>query len=59
MQAEQSAIKQYLAELQVPIKQIARMVGFDDQYHFSRVFRKVTGIAPSQFAVIVRPRSLE
>ncbi|MBN1674900.1 MAG: AraC family transcriptional regulator [Kiritimatiellae bacterium] len=26
--------------------------GFEDPYHFSRVFRRVYGVAPSRFAAI-------
>jgi len=31
------------------VKEIAAMVGFDDPYYFSRVFRKVTGKSPSKW----------
>lgn len=31
------------------IKEIAALVGFDDPYYFSRVFRKVTGKCPSRW----------
>lgn len=34
----------------VTVKQIADELGFSDQFHFSRVFKKVIGIAPAQFA---------
>lgn len=33
----------------ITIKEIAALVGFDDPYYFSRVFRKVTGKSPSQW----------
>ncbi|MFD0587272.1 helix-turn-helix domain-containing protein [Paenibacillus sp. GCM10027627] len=33
-----------------PLRQIARKVGFEDEYYFSRLFRKHTGIAPRQYA---------
>ena len=29
-------------------------LGFDDQYYFSRLFRKKTGIAPSRWSAFVR-----
>ncbi len=31
------------------VKQVALEVGFDDPYHFSRVFRKVHGVSPREF----------
>lgn len=34
----------------LPVKKAAAEVGFDDAYHFSRVFKKVYGTAPSHFA---------
>ena len=38
---------QLLEETALPIAAIAKKVGYDDQYHFSRVFKKETGIPPS------------
>ncbi len=32
-----------------PLKEIARAVGFDDVFYFSRVFRKVAGVSPGRF----------
>ncbi|HHW48168.1 MAG TPA: response regulator [Clostridiaceae bacterium] len=31
------------------VYEVARMVGFSDQHYFSTVFRKVTGLTPSQY----------
>lgn len=31
------------------IGEISRLVGFDDQYYFSRVFRSTTGLSPRQY----------
>ena len=31
------------------IKDAAAMVGFSDQFYFSRIFRTVTGISPSEY----------
>lgn len=31
------------------IKSIAAMLGYDDPYHFSRVFKKMMGVSPKQF----------
>jgi len=36
-----------------PIKEVAFRLGFDDQYYFSRLFRKKTGIAPSRWSSFV------
>jgi AraC-like DNA-binding protein len=32
------------------VRAVGRAVGFEDAYHFSRVFKRVHGIAPSRFA---------
>jgi AraC family transcriptional regulator, transcriptional activator of pobA len=32
-----------------PVKEIAREVGYDDELYFSRVFKKATGHAPTEF----------
>jgi len=32
------------------VKAVGRAVGFDDPYHFSRVFKQIHGMAPSNFA---------
>ena len=31
------------------IRQIAEKTGFEDEFYFSRVFRKITGVSPSEF----------
>lgn len=41
--------KRELAHSPRPIKAIAEDLGFTDQYHFSRVFKEYTGIAPSEW----------
>lgn len=38
-----------IARSHLPVKAAAAEVGFDDPYHFSRVFKKVHGVAPSRF----------
>lgn len=38
-----------LVETALPLKQIAQLVGYADPYYFSRLFRKVTGRAPSAY----------
>lgn len=39
-----------LTERGATIKQVAHELGFSDPFHFSRVFRKVMGLPPGQFA---------
>jgi transcriptional regulator GlxA family with amidase domain len=41
--------KQLLRYTSASIRAIARQVGFKDPLYFSRVFRKLTGLAPSTF----------
>lgn len=41
--------KELLATTDTPVEAIARAVGFDDPYYFSRLFRHREGIAPSRF----------
>lgn len=41
--------RKLLAEPDASIKEVARRVGFADPYHFSRVFRRIDGLSPSQF----------
>lgn len=36
-------------ELQYPIAEIAKKVGYDDSHYFSRLFRKKVGMTPSQY----------
>jgi AraC family transcriptional regulator, arabinose operon regulatory protein len=33
----------------VPIKEISHRLGFQNQYHFSRVFRRYLGSAPTAY----------
>ena len=45
--------KELLEAGTTPIKEVAFRLGFDDQYYFSRLFRKKTGIAPSRWSSFV------
>ncbi len=40
---------QYLDMTDLTLKQIAGQVGFSDPYYFSRMFRKIVGMAPSDY----------
>jgi AraC-like DNA-binding protein len=39
----------------LPIKDIAAQVGFDDPYYFSKVFSKRVGLSPTGYRVIAKP----
>ena len=40
----------YLLEVSdVPVAEIARQLGYDDPYYFSRLFRKITRISPARY----------
>lgn len=41
--------KKLLRETQLPIKDVANLVGYSDYAYFTRVFRKELGISPTQF----------
>ncbi|MFD3258356.1 ABC transporter substrate-binding protein [Paenibacillus lentus] len=46
--------KHLLIHTDEPLREIARQVGFIDEYYFNRRFRQTTGIAPKQFARYMR-----
>lgn len=39
----------YLESTDEPIGRIAELVGLDDQFYFSRLFKKITGVSPRAF----------
>lgn len=41
--------QQLLADDTLTIQQVANRVGFEDQYYFSKVFKSVAGMSPSQY----------
>jgi AraC-like DNA-binding protein len=41
--------RRLLANPALSIKQVAALTGFEDSFYFSRVFRKVDGLSPTQF----------
>ena len=38
-----------LKDNSLPIKVIAKRVGYNDAYHFSKLFKKYYGVSPSSF----------
>jgi AraC-like DNA-binding protein len=43
---------QLLYDASIKIKDVAKQVGYDDAYYFSRLFKKLMGVAPEQYRVI-------
>ena len=43
------AAKKFLVETNIPIKEIAALVGYQDYAYFTRVFKKETGMSPKQY----------
>ena len=41
--------KEFLANPDIRIKDIASLVGFEDEKYFSRQFRKTTGMTPNEY----------
>lgn len=44
-----SRAAQLLTSTHLLVKEVADQLGYEDPYHFSRVFKKVYGVAPEQF----------
>ncbi|CAH8711803.1 helix-turn-helix domain-containing protein [Paenibacillus thiaminolyticus] len=49
--------KQLLIASQDPLREIARQVGFSDEYYFNRRFRQTTGVTARQYARSMRSRT--
>jgi len=43
-----------MLDLETPLAQISVATGFADQSHFTRVFRRVTGVSPARFREILK-----
>ncbi len=41
--------KVFLADADLSVKEVAVRTGFDDAYHFSRVFRQIAGVPPTAY----------
>lgn len=48
-QARIDTAKKVLGDTDLPIKEVAQLVGYVDYAYFTRVFRKETGMSPSQY----------
>lgn len=46
--------KQLIATTNLPFSEIAYLVGIEDRYYFSKVFRKTTGVSPMEYYKEVR-----
>jgi len=44
-----SEAKKILTQTRQQVKQIAWQLGYEDQYYFSRIFKKQTGISPREY----------
>ena len=43
------AAKELLSSTELQIYEIAASVGYEDPYHFSRVFKKIVGVSPQAY----------
>ena len=41
--------KELMIEGDKKVKEVARALGFTDEFYFSRIFKKIEGISPSEF----------
>lgn len=41
--------KELILEGDIKIKAVAQTLGFTDEFYFSRIFKRMTGISPSEF----------
>ena len=49
VQVRISEARRLLKETDLPVREIAFQTGYDDPLNFSRMFRKVCGVSPTQF----------
>jgi len=50
--------KRLLADESLYVYEIAREIGFDDPFYFSRMFKRVSGVSPEEFRTHIRRASL-
>ena len=46
--------KELLRDPDMKIRDVAMSIGFDDQSNFGRMFRRLTGLSPKQYSVLMR-----
>jgi len=51
------AARELLSHSQHSVKEVAVWLGFDDEFYFSRLFKRKTGLAPSDWRAAVRNRN--
>ena len=44
--------KKLLKESSIPVSEIAKQVGIEDSYYFSRLFKKYAGVSPKSYREI-------
>lgn len=49
--------KKLLLETEAPLRVIAAQVGYTDEYYFSRLFKKQTGLSPGRYQAIERNKA--
>ncbi|MFS0838496.1 helix-turn-helix domain-containing protein [Paenibacillus sp. 1P03SA] len=49
--------KEWLRSTREPLREIARRVGFADEYYFNRRFRQLTGVTPRQYSQSLQKRT--
>jgi len=49
--------KELLLNANLPLREIARQVGFSDEYYYNRRFRQTTGTTPKQYAKLMRRKN--
>ena len=47
-----------MRQLETPLSEIALELGFADQSHFSRIFRRSTGLTPKAWRSLMTPRGM-
>jgi AraC family transcriptional regulator, arabinose operon regulatory protein len=55
LQTRLARAKELLQGTDLRVRDVARAVGFDDPYHFARVFRRREGVTPSRFRASAWP----
>lgn len=51
--------KQLIATTDLPFSEVAYLVGIEDRYYFSKLFRKLTGLSPTEYYKETRSRNAE